>query len=1091
MSDRFSIDGMEELFREDMLRFIARLRELLRRLKEYPEDVTTAQEVRAIGHSMKGTTSLVGIVHLSRCGAVIERLAEIASGLSSSDRERSHAIYEGLERTLGWIEQLLEACLKRESRAARTELFQRVVAEIPEEFRQKLAAEDPEILSAEVEEGETDATAAEAGAAGDGQAEGTSASDEEAFAEELAEVFALELQEHLEKVPAELPLLSSPATRPSACHRLNRVFHTIKGSAAMVGLQELSEAAKRLEHYFARPEGLFERAEEAQEDIERVFGAAELTPPDLVEALAAVEAAAVGREELDQELLAAFSVDAREALEQCEHLLLRLERRPGDRDTLQALFRQFHTLKGAAGAVGLEQIATYVHEAESLLEEILEGQVRPDWGRLVDFLFRLTDHTTSLIDEALGLPASRPAAKIADIAAEIAALKEAVPAPLVEGPAEPVPEPTAPTAPAEAEAGVVRVQASRLDALLNQVGQLVFSRTRMEQKIAEFGDFQDKLNAARSRLVETIEGFQRRFEYTIGETPSLPRPVEELAAYEARPGGGDGGEATSYGSGVDDFFTDLEFDKYDDFNILARSVIELATDMGEIADQLGRYIDSLGEETRQFAKITSGLQRQITTLRLVPLDTVFRRLVRPVRDAARQEGKLVDLQIQGGDVQVDRAVAEALYAPLLHLVRNAVSHGIEVPAVREARGKGRMGAVRITAEAQYNSVVLTVEDDGAGIDYDAVLAKGREMKLIDPENPPKREDLLSLIFRPGFSTGASVTDLAGRGVGMDVVARQVAALNGSVLVESHEGTGTTFRLSLPITTSIEEVLVLEVAEQLFALPISFVERSVLIDPEVVPSLTSAGRLPVGDEDLPILMMGPLMGKPVPAEGAVGIVLRAGERAMVVVVDRVLAQQEVVIRPLNPVLTGHPFISGGTISGAGEVIFILQVGRLFDLLARLSEEPGWAEPFAPAAAVEEAPHGILVVDDSISVRKLATRFLESEGLEVETAVDGIDALDKLSQHPFRVVVTDLEMPRMHGYDLVAAIKSNPRWAQIPVIVCTSRASEKHRRRAQDVGADGYVTKPFSKEEIIAAIRRVTEWAELGEDEPHEGSGARDE
>lgn len=1085
MSHQFTIDGIEEVFRDDVLRLIANLRRQLEHLREKPDDPTSIEDVRATGHSLKGTSSLVGLICLSRCGAVIERMAEVASTFATSEPSQAVAVFSFLGDSLPIVERLLEASLERSTVQVQEALFREVCAVFPvqlqgyfEGFVQPLPA---------------------SGASAEPAAPAGERSEEDEFARELAEVFALELQEQLENVPGELELLANFDTRPMASRQLNRIFHTIKGSAAMVGLSELSETAKRFEKLFGDPDRLsLEVLEQAQPDMEIIYSTASLPAPDVAMAFRkAAEAAAPGQAELDRELLEAFSIEAQEAIERTEQLLLELERQPEDTEVLQALFREFHTLKGASRAVGLDAAGEQLHLGESLLESVVEGEVAVDPGKLVDFLFRLTDSVVALINRSRGVedPRRQIMSNVEDAVAGLCAPAEGAPvvapvapaapeigAPLakipvaevpVEMAAAPVAEPAAPAV-AEAEAGVVRVQAGRLDALLNQVGQLVVTRTRMDQKIHSFADLRGRLDYCRTRLADTIEGFQKRFEFTIGDSNPMAAQLSDAAGTESGPG-----SATARGR-ADEYFTDLEFDKYDDFNILARSVIELATDTGEVANQLDQFVEALGEEVRQFSKITSSLQRQITGLRLVPIDVVFRRLLRPVRDAARQEGKLVRLEVQGGDVQLDRAVVEGLYPPLLHIVRNCVSHGIELPGVREVRGKPHTGTIRVAATARHNSVTLTVVDDGAGIDFLKIEKKARHLGLLESDAPATREQLLSFIFRSGFSTQEAVTDLAGRGVGMDVVARQVAALNGSLLVDSQDGLGTSMRLALPVTTSIDEVLILEAGAQVYALPVDFVERVVAVGEGDVVSEGDRSMLTVGDELVQAIYLAPLVREALPEGNAVAVVLRAGERAMALIVDHVRAQQEVVIRPLSRLLGAHPFLSGATISGAGAVIFVLHVGRLFEILGYTAEQFVEEAVQGPVVSteLEEAAKTILVVDDSISVRKLATRFLESDGFEVEVAIDGLDALEKLGQKKYRAVVTDLEMPRMNGYDLCEAIRSMPALRNLPIIVCTSRASDKHRRRAADAGADGYITKPFSKEEIVAEIMRVTEWRGSG-------------
>ncbi|HUI27698.1 MAG TPA: Hpt domain-containing protein [Candidatus Kryptonia bacterium] len=1075
MADRFSIDTIRDLFREDVERFTQGMRARLEELRSNPRDSAALDDVRGLAHSLKGTAALVGLSSLSRAGAVLERVGEVASTYVHSDVGEALSILRQMQVAIAFVDQLLDNSLSGTDPETQENLFTQLLMTFSPRVRSYLHEVD-------VTAAPPDSEAAESSVGVADEPPPTSSGDDAEWDAELAEIFAQELQEHLAGVPDLIAQLARPGTQASACKQLSRVFHTIKGSAAMVGRMELSALGKQLQDHFGapgeRPELLPLSAEffaAAQAAIDNVFAAVGQPAPRLP---AAVEAPALVADEaeaqLERELLDAFTIDATEAIEASERLLLELERQPDDRGLLHSLFRHFHTLKGAAAAVGLERVAEQLHHGESLLEAVLDGEVATDASKLVDFLFRLTDSVTGLINAARGVREEQRTI-IADVAGEIAAL--ATPAPDVDAespvlvPDEPVASMAAETpaealaarATSDAETGVVRVQAARLDGLMNQVGQLVVSRTRMDRKIQAFGELREKLYYCRTRLAEIIEGFQERYEFNTGDRPTIALGDQRGA------NGGDGaGQAAA-----DEFFTDLEFDKYDDFNILARSVIELATDTGEIADQLGGFIEAFGEEARQFSKITTGLQRQITRLRLVPLDTLFRRLLRPVRDAARQEGKLVDLHLDGTDVQLDKSIVEALYAPLLHMVRNAVSHGVESPAVRQSQGKPTVGAIRIAAVQRHNSVLLSVQDDGRGLDFDAIRRRGQAMGLIESAATPNREQLLPLIFRPGFSTGQTVTDLSGRGMGMDVVARDIAALNGSLLVDSKDGQGTTIRVALPTTTSIDEVLLLQTGGQLYGLPVDFVEQVIAIEMHELVDVDGQRMLKVRNELLPVLIMAPLVGEASPSENAVAVVLRAGDRAMALLVDRVQAQQEVVIRPLGRVLDAHPFLSGATISGAGAVIFVLHVGRLFDVLAAVADRQA---TFIMAEASDQPAveaRAILVVDDSISVRKLAARFLESGGLEVDTAVDGLDALEKLASGRFRLVVTDLEMPRMHGYELIAELRRHPQYQQLPVIVCSSRSSDKHRRRAREVGAQGYITKPFTKEQLLAEIQRLSD------------------
>lgn len=1058
MADRFSLDEIKDLFRDDVMRFVGGMRAELEQLSSNPHDTAALDRLRGFGHSLKGSAGLVGLTYLSQAGEVVDRMSEVASGYAQTDISEALAIFRHTQAVLPLIERLLSDCLSGADPELQENLFTELFLTYPEHVRRYLRS--LEATDTKVADAETRVTAPDT----------NDSSADEAWWAELADAFDEELRENLVRV-TELVRELAAAPQPEHSFRdLSRVFHTIKGSAAMVGRSDLSDLARYLQDAFGvaaeRRELTTESLATVQAAFDGVFAAVSLPVPPLP-AVAPTRRTFETALSQDAELLEAFQLDAREALEASEGLLLRLETEPDNRDVLRSLLRHFHTLKGAAAAVGLETVAGQLHHGESLLDAVVESRVSLAGSKLTEFLFRLVDSVAALVQVSRGVSDTEHRVWT-DVGAEVAALIGTAPAKKrrrSRTAAKPegasaieiaIPGATEGTglvaAGAEGDGAVVRIQASRLDALMNQVTQLVVSRTRMDRKIESFGELRDKLDYCRRRLTGLIQGFQEHYEYTIGDRN------------DAR-----SSSATSFAP--EDMFTDLELDKYDDVNILARSVIELATDTGEIADQLGGLIESFGEESRQFSKITSSLQRQITRLRLVPLDNVFRRLVRPVRDAARQEGKVVDFRIEGGEVQLDKAIVEALHAPLLHLVRNAVSHGIELPATRQNAGKPGAGTLRISVQPRHNSVLIEVQDDGDGIDFTAVLAKARALGLAASDAVPTREQLLPLIFRPGFSTGERVTDLAGRGVGMDVVARDIAALNGSLLVDSKDREGTTIRMVLPTMTAIDEVLLLHAGQHCYALGTDFVEQAVAVDLHELVDVDGQRMLQVRNQLIPVLLLGPLVDQPTPPGPATALLLRAGERAMALVIDRVEPQREAVIRPLGRVLEAHPFLSGATISGDGTVIFTLHPGRLFDVLA--AEAPRQATFLLEDNhdRIPARPKAILVVDDSISVRKLASRFLESEGIEVETAVDGLDALEKLSSGRFRAVVTDLEMPRMHGYELIAEIRRQPTLRDLPVVVCSSRSSDKHRARAREVGAQGYLTKPFTQEQLVAELQLV--------------------
>jgi chemotaxis protein histidine kinase CheA/ActR/RegA family two-component response regulator len=892
--------------------------------------------------------------------------------------------------------------------------------------------------------------------------------DDLGWSDELAAVFAAELQEHLNHVPALAALLASPDTQSVACAKLSRIFHTIKGSAAVVGRDELAALAKRLQDEFgavaelpaqhALPADFLTSVQAALDDL---YTAAGQTAPQLLHPVLAspVElqdsSSAIATDQEPADLLHAFEIDATAAIEGSQRLLLDLERRPGDTSVLRQLFRHFHTLKGAAAAVGLEQVTEQLHHGESLLEAALEGRIAGDTSRLVDFLLRLTDSLAGLINTARGVADHRHAV-LDDVEAQVTLLL--APASGAAPPTTFAPHATPPSDDtarvADSDATTLRVESAHLDALLDHVGQLLGARNRMHRRVETLNELRDQLTAQRALLLQIIDTFREKYEFSVGPPEANGKGVHTTA------------DASKIGRAAD-----VELDRYDDVSILARGIVELAAHSQEITEQLRSAIDALGDESALLSQITSALRHGVTRLRSVPLDHVLRRLVRAVRDGARQEEKLVELQLDGGTLELDKSLVDRVHAPLLHLVRNAVSHGIELPAVRQARGKPPTGTVRVAAALQDRTLHLSVEDDGAGIDFAAVATRGHALGIVSAAQPWSRDELLSLLFRPGFSTRQAITDLCGRGVGMDAVAADIRALNGSITIDSHDGHGTTVRVALPITTSIDEVLLVQCGAQLFALPVGLVDQVVPVD--VSDLLRRTPRtVVVRNGVLPALVLAPFVGEPAPMDSASAVVLRTNGGALALVVDRVQAQHEAVIRPLGPVLESHPLLAGAVVSGTGAVILVLHVARLVDLAASVGDQADDRAADDVCGVGASRGEAVLFVDDSISVRKVAAHFLESSGLEVATAVDGLDAVEKLATGRFCIVVTDLEMPRMHGYELIGAMRRHPHHHHLPVIVCSSRSSDKHRARAYEMGAQGYLTKPFTKEQLLTEIQRLS-------------------
>ncbi|HEY3065137.1 MAG TPA: response regulator [Methylomirabilota bacterium] len=600
----------------------------------------------------------------------------------------------------------------------------------------------------------------------------------------------------------------------------------------------------------------------------------------------------------------------------------------------------------------------------------------------------------------------------------------------------------------------IRVNIDRLDGLMNLVGELVIARSRLDRRVIQLDRLGELLLFSRSRMAHAVRDFEAKHEFS--QIPTAPAA--------------DGGDSTRQ-------FAELEFDRYDDFNILARSMSEISADISEAQAQLAALIRTITEDSSQIQRLTGDLRSQVTRARMVPVGRLFGRFARPVREAARAEGKTVELEVSGESAEIDNTIMEHLADPLLHIVRNAVAHGIEPERDRLAAGKPARGTVYLNAYQQGGFVHIEVEDDGRGMDVEALRRRAVSLGFLRADTVLSRREALDLIFLPGFSTARETTHTAGRGVGMDVVRANVARLNGEIDVETEVGVGTRFTIRVPLTVVISDALLVRVGSETVAVPLNSVKLIFEVEPEAMRSVGRAELVRVEDELLDLLRLDALLGLP-PSErtGAIPMLsLRAGGRAFAVAVDELVGKEEIVIKSLGGFLEGVGPFAGATISGDGRVILLLDPLRLLEsgdlsLVPRGRE----VEELPPAAA--PLPAGvrgrrIMLVDDSISVRKFVGRMLEKAGFTVITANDGADALQRLADVTVDLVITDLEMPHVNGYELIEDLRRRPNTRDVPVMILTTRAGDKHVDHARRLGVRHYLSKPVDEGRFVPLIESI--------------------
>ncbi len=504
---------------------------------------------------------------------------------------------------------------------------------------------------------------------------------------------------------------------------------------------------------------------------------------------------------------------------------------------------------------------------------------------------------------------------------------------------------------------------------------------------------------------------------------------------------------------------------------LSESVADLLN-LQELLEESARQSETL---LTQQSRFSTELQEGLMQTRMVPFGSIAPRLRRLTRTAARETGKKCRLKLQmaGGSDQLDRNVLERITAPLEHMLRNAIVHGIEQPDAREKAGKPAEGEIEITVESEATEFVIRIEDDGAGIDLAAIRKRAVSQGLISAEAEPPPQQLFEFMLRSGFSTSETVTGLAGRGVGMDVVSSEIKQIGGSMEIASEEGRGTCFTIRIPFTLAVMQAIGVMAGENRYLVPLASVAGVARVLPDEYRALleTEEPAHEFAGESYAVLDLEAALGEPPSPDGGDSVsllVIRAGNQRAAFRIPEVTGHREVVIKPVGPQVSSIPGILGGTVTGDGQVVVILDPGPLI----RHSLLHG-TRPVAAPASPDTPPRAALamVVDDSITMRKVTSRVLKSQGFEVVTARDGVDATEQLQERVPDLLLLDIEMPRMDGYGVAEFVRSDARLRHIPIMMITSRSGQKHRDRAKKAGADAYLTKPYKETELLSEVRRL--------------------
>jgi chemosensory pili system protein ChpA (sensor histidine kinase/response regulator) len=766
-------------------------------------------------------------------------------------------------------------------------------------------------------------------------------------------------------------------------------------------------------------------------------------------------------DQFDEDLLPIFEDEAAELMPALGTALRQWVSRPDNMSARGEVMRVLHTLKGSARLAGAMRLGEMAHRMESGIEEL--GTEDLQTIQLEPLLSRF-DALQATLDQ-ITHPQAAPLAKPAPTSTPTPDAKAPTATPAQVASQAVVPPATQALAPATAVTPLepvrssgnqsIRVRAQLLDRLVNQAGEVMISRSRMESRVVQLKTSLQEMDANLERLRLQLRDVELQ-----AESQMQSRLAQTKDAAQG--------------------FDPLEFDRFTRVQELTRMMAESVNDVATVQRSLQRSVQGAEDDLVAQGRQARELQRDLLRTRMVEFEGISERLYGVVRQASKDAGKQVKLDIVGGSIEMDRGVLDRMTPAFEHLLRNAVGHGIEAPALRATRSKPAVGTITITVHQVANDVTVSFSDDGGGLQLDRIRAKAISNGLIAADAVLSDEQAANLVFMPGFSTAEKVTELSGRGIGMDVVRSEVNALGGRIESSTRVGEGSTFTLVLPLTTAVTQVVMLRMGDFTIGVPSNLMETVLRVPSQAVDQAYDSNAFDYAGQSVHFYWGGALLQtsgrslEPAARTAQVAVFRSAGQR-LAMHVDEVLGNREVVVKNLGPQLARLPGLAGMSVLPSGAVVLIYNpvalatvYGEQARALSVRRDAQGSTSAAAGIAVSDQLPL-ILVVDDSITVRRVTQRLLKREGYRVALANDGLHALEKLQEERPTVVLSDIEMPRMDGFDLLRNIRGDAKLKDLPVIMITSRIAEKHREHARELGVNHYLGKPYSEEELLGLVR----------------------
>jgi chemosensory pili system protein ChpA (sensor histidine kinase/response regulator) len=1027
--ERQNVDAeLVGIFLDEAGEVLQRIETTLAAAREQPDELDSLTIIRRGFHTLKGSGRMVGLMDLGEVAWEIEQLMTL---WLEQKRPATAALLDllGAARKAfsSWVAKLREGSLEREVDAEPLVQAAHALRSAPLPVPAQPAPPAPPTEPEDITIGNTTLTRA------------------------FFEIYIKEATEHVATLEAQFAAWrAAPGT--DASQSFTRAAHTLASSSGTAGFAELASLAGAIEQWIpfapqtrdahdaqvlqdaiarlramtdamARREEPGDAAEEAARlkaltaRLESPATPQILAPPPAAPAKDAGRPKRVLYDDIDEQLLPVFLEEAHERVPAIGADLRDWKANPNDENVSQSLRRGLHTLKGSARMAGAIRLGELTHLMESAIEAAIEANAYPPelFADLEDKMDRLSADV-----ERMGVAPAPP--EFTDKAGE---------------------------APLPQSAAMLRVNADTLDHLINEAGEVSIARSRVEAELRlirqSLNDLSESISRLRGQLREV-------------EIQADSQMQSRLSVLEERKGD----------------YDPLEFDRYTRLQELTRLMAESLNDVVSIQQALGKNLAETDAALLAQTRTNREVQQELMRMRAVPFSNLNERLYRVVRQTARELDKKAELEVEGAEVELDRSVLERIAAPLEHMLRNALAHGVESPAARAAAGKAETGRIGVTLRQEANEILLILSDDGAGIDLERLYQKAIDKGIVASDQALSEAERVQLVFASGLSTADALTELAGRGVGMDVVRNEIAAIGGRIDIATTRGQGTTFTIYLPLTLAVTQAVLVRVGGSLFALSTGMVEQVLRLKSDAMAELYANKRVEFQDRSYPLHSLQHMLGGLVATElqnyNSV-LLLRSGIHRIALHVDELMGNQEIVVKSLGPQLARMAWISGATVLADGSIVTLINPvvlarrthSGLPDLehTTLVPQLPGRGKVNANAPV-------IMVVDDSLTVRKITSRLLEREGYQVLTAKDGLDALQQLRETLPAVMLVDIEMPRMDGFDLTRNVRGDARTRHIPIIVISSRTADKHRSQAAALGVNAFLGKPYQEAELLERI-----------------------